>query len=97
MRSVARRRDDVCVEGAVRHLPVGRLLAMDERGVGLRATWHLDRGFLNVSLWRDDTCVETFHLSPADAARLVGFIAEGLADASGAAVAGADIGGAATG
>lgn len=68
------------MEGAVRQLPVGRILAMDERGVGLRATWHLERGFINLSLWRDDTCVETFHLTPADASRLVAFLTEGLAD-----------------
>ena len=52
-------------------LPVGRHLAVDERGVLLRATWRLDHGFINLSLWRDDTCVETFHLTPAAAAELV--------------------------
>lgn len=40
---------------------------MDERRVGLRVTWRLDHGFLNVSPWRDHTCVETFHPTPADA------------------------------
>ena len=44
--------------------------------------WHLDRGFLNVSLWRDDVCVETFHLAPNDAARLAAFIADGLFQAA---------------
>ena len=63
-------------------LPVGRELFVDERGVGLRATWHLDHGFVNVSIWRDDACTETFHLSVTDAARLVGFLAEGLAEAT---------------
>lgn len=58
-----------------------RHLAVDERGVGLRITWHLDRGILNLSLWREDRCVETFHLTPAEAGRLVGFVATGLADA----------------
>jgi hypothetical protein len=70
------------MEAEVRQLPVGRLLAVDERGIGMRATWHLDKGFLNVSLWRDDVCVETFHLAPGDAARLAAFIAEGLFDAA---------------
>jgi len=70
------------MEAEIRELPVGRLLAVDERGIGLRATWHLDQGFLNVSLWRNDVCVETFHLAPADAARLASFIAEGLFDAA---------------
>lgn len=68
--------------GAVYRPPAHcRHLAVDERGVGLRATWHLDRGFLNLSLWREDRCVETFHLTPAEAGRLVGFLATGLADA----------------
>ncbi len=69
-------------EAVVRDLPVGRLLAVDERGVGLRVTWRLDHGFINLSLWRADRCVETFHLTPADAAQLVSFIVSGLADAA---------------
>jgi hypothetical protein len=70
------------MEAEVRQLPVGRLLAVDDRGVGMRATWHLDKGFLNVSLWRGDACVETFHLAPKEAARLAAFIADGLFDAA---------------
>lgn len=69
------------VDAEVRHLPAGRILALDERGIGLRCTWHLERGFINLSLWRDDTCVETFHLAPADAADLVSFLVTGLAEA----------------
>ncbi len=73
--------------GAVHRLPVrSRYLAVDERGSGLRATWHPDRGLVNLSLWRDDRCVETFHLTPAEAGRLVGFLVDGLADAAGASV-----------
>lgn len=67
---------------AAYQLPVRRRhLALDERGIGLRATWHLELGFVNVSLWRDDRCVETFHLTPAEAARLVDFLVSGLAGA----------------
>jgi hypothetical protein len=58
-----------------------RHLAIDERGIGLRATWRLERGFVNLSLWRHDRCVETFRLTPAEASRLVRFIVEGLARA----------------
>lgn len=58
-----------------------RHLAIDERGIGLRATWRLERGFVNISLWRQDRCVETFRLTPAEASRLVGFLVEGLARA----------------
>src|SRR4051794_20833211 len=68
--------------GAVDELPVRRRhFAIDERGIGLRATWHFGRRIVNLSLWRQDRCVETFHLTPSEAARLVGFIATGLADA----------------
>ena len=83
--------------GRVHHLPVGRELFVDERGVGLRATWHLEHGFVNVSIWRDDVCTETFHLSVADAARLVGFLAEGLGEATTSFLAERDAGSAAPG
>jgi len=62
------------------HVP-GRHLAVDERGIGLRATWHVERGFVNLSLWRNDRCVETFHLTPVEAGRLIGFLVSRLADA----------------
>jgi hypothetical protein len=58
-----------------------RHLAIDERGIGLRATWRLEHGFVNLSLWRHDRCVETFRLTPAEASRLIGFLVEGLARA----------------
>ncbi len=58
-----------------------RHLAVDERGTGLRATWRLELGFVNLSLWRRDFCVETFRLTPAEASRLIGFLVEGLARA----------------
>ena len=57
-----------------------RHLAVDERGVGLRATWHLARGLVNLSLWRGDRCIETFHLTRVQAGQLVGFLVSGLAD-----------------
>ena len=58
-----------------------RHLAIDERGIGLRATWRLELGFVNLSLWRHDVCVETFRLTPAEASRLISFLVEGLARA----------------
>lgn len=68
--------------GAVRQPQVLlRHFALDERGVGLRATWHAEHGFVNLSLWSDDRCIQTFHLTPAEAARLVGFLAGVLAGA----------------
>jgi hypothetical protein len=71
--------------GEVRQLPVGRALFVDERGVGLRATWHPERGIVNVSVWRENRCTETFWLSLADAGRLASFLVTGLADAATAA------------
>ena len=68
--------------GEVRQLPVGRALFVDDRGLGLRATWHPERGIVNLSVWREDRCVETFWLSLADAGRLASFLVAGLADAS---------------
>jgi hypothetical protein len=56
-----------------------RHLAVDERGSGLRATWHPERGIVNLSLWRGDICVETFRLTPAETGRLIGFLADSLA------------------
>jgi len=68
--------------GAVYELPAHRRhLAIDEHGVGLRATWHPERGFVNLSLWSSDRCVQTFHLTPVEAGRLIGFLAGVLADA----------------
>jgi hypothetical protein len=64
-----------------------RFRAVDERGKVLQVTSRLDRGFVNVSLWRQDhaagavRCVETFHLEPAEVGRLTGFLVESLAAA----------------
>ena len=63
---------------------------VDDRGNGLRATWHPERGIVNLSLWRDDRCVETFWLPVADAGRLVSFLADSLTDAALRAVEGTD-------
>jgi hypothetical protein len=66
----------------VHELPVTpRHLAVDERGVGLRATWHPDLALVNLSLWSGGRCVQTFHLTAVEVGRLVGFLAGVLADA----------------
>jgi hypothetical protein len=74
----------------VRALPVGRAFFADERGVVMRTTWHLDRGFLNLSIWRDNLCVSTFQLAVADTARLVGFLVDGLGEATSVLVGGCE-------
>ena len=60
---------------------VERYLAVDDEGRGLRATWRPAHGFVNVSLWRGTTCVETFHLTPRDASDLVAFLVGAFAAA----------------
>lgn len=65
---------------------VTRHLAKDERGVGLRATWRPNYGFVNLSLWRDLRCTEAFHLTPVEAANLIAFLASSLASAAPAPV-----------
>jgi hypothetical protein len=57
---------------------MGRYLAVDEQGRGLRATWRPDRGFTNVSLWEGNVCVETFHLSAQQMGELIAFLGMGL-------------------
>lgn len=58
---------------------LARYFAVDERGTGMRATWRPAHGFVNLSLWRDEECIETFHLSPTEAAALVSFLTHSLA------------------
>jgi hypothetical protein len=59
---------------------MGSTWLLDDRGVALKATWRMSYGFINLSIWRDDRCVETFHLTPRDAANLIGFLVNGLAE-----------------
>jgi len=48
-------------------------MMFDEQRILFRATWKPRLRFFNISLWRDDRVVETFHLSPEDAVRLTAF------------------------
>ena len=63
-------------------LSAARAFFADVRGRGLRLTWHPERGLVNLSLWRDDQCVETFWLPLADVPELVGFLVDGLGQAA---------------
>jgi hypothetical protein len=71
-------------------LPLGRALFVDERGRGLRVTWHHEQGMVNLSMWRDDRCVETFRLPVADVAALVNYLVDGLGEAAEAGTTGVD-------
>lgn len=48
----------------------------------LRVSWHAEAGCVVLSTWRDAHCVATTRLAPADAARLIGVLAQGLASAA---------------
>ena len=66
----------------VYELPTGRVLFSDEQGRVLRATWHLDQRLVNLSVWNNDRCTETFRLSLGDAAQFIAFLVEGVTDAT---------------
>jgi hypothetical protein len=69
--------------GEVHHLPTpGRAFFIDDCGRVLRASWHLDLGLVNLSVWQGDRCTDSFPLPAHDAARLIGYLADGLAAAS---------------
>jgi hypothetical protein len=61
--------------------PLERFLSVDDKGVGMRASWRPAHGFVNLSLWQGDRCVEAFHLPPAEVARLTAFLATSLTGA----------------
>ena len=62
-------------------LPVQGRWAWDARGEGraVRVSTHAESGVVNLSLWREDTCVGTARLRPDDVAELVTGLSEGLA------------------
>lgn len=71
--------------------PPRRTLFIDERGAGMRVTWHAERRFVVLSLWHGDTCVGTFRLTVEEAARLAAFLVGHLGSlAAGAPAAGPD-------
>jgi hypothetical protein len=62
-------------------IPLHGRWAWDMRGDGraVRVSTHVESGLLNVSLWRGNACVGTARLRPAEAARLVTGLSDGLA------------------
>ena len=61
--------------------PVHGHWAWDARGDGraVRVSAHPESGLLNLSFWRQDTCVGTARLRPDEAAALVAGLTDGLA------------------
>jgi hypothetical protein len=53
---------------------------LDERGTGLRVTWHPERDLVVLSVWQGDACVGTFRMSVQDVPRLSGLLAAALGD-----------------
>jgi hypothetical protein len=56
---------------------------VDPRGPARRmgVANHADHGLVILSLWAGDTCTATFRMPVADAARMIGVLADGLAAA----------------
>jgi hypothetical protein len=63
-------------------LPAHGHWAWDARGGGraVRVSTHRESGLLNLSLWREDTCVGTARLRPDEAAALISGLTDGLAE-----------------
>jgi hypothetical protein len=53
---------------------------LDERGAGLRVTWHPERDLVVLSIWQDDRCVGTFRMPVRNVPRLSGLLAAALGD-----------------
>ena len=53
---------------------------LDERGTGLRVSWHPERDLVVLSVWQDDRCVGTFRMPVQDIPRLSGLLAAALTD-----------------
>jgi hypothetical protein len=61
-------------------LSTRRDMFLDERGAGLRVTWHPERDLVVLSVWQGDSCVGTFRMSVQDVPRLSGLLAAALGD-----------------
>jgi hypothetical protein len=53
---------------------------LDERGTGLRVSWHPERDLVVLSVWQGDSCIGTFRMSVQDVPRLSGLLAAALGD-----------------
>jgi hypothetical protein len=64
----------------VQGLPTRRDVFVDQRGAGLRVTWHPERDLVVLSVWHDQSCVGTFRMAIQDVPRLSGLLAATLGD-----------------
>jgi len=61
------------------HRPGGWVLDRRGLGRGVRVTHHPELGVVNLSVWRESTCVGTVHLTGAATAQLIGALSTELA------------------
>ena len=76
------RQEDRSSMGDVIALPLPCAVALpDVRGEhrAMQVTWHERDNVFVVSMWRSGSCVASVHLAPAEAAALIGALADGLA------------------
>ena len=66
--------------GNLRGLPTRRDVFIDQRGVGLRVTWHPEQDVVVLSVWHEDRCAGSFRLPVQDVPRLSGLLAATLGD-----------------
>jgi hypothetical protein len=64
---------------------------MRRDGKYLRCTWHGDRQAFVLSTWDGDVCTGATRVGPADGARLLSVLADGVADAAGTPVVAGDV------
>jgi hypothetical protein len=69
--------------GDVRPLPRRQEIFVDERGVGLRVTWHPERELVVLSVWHGEVCTGSFRLPVAELPRLGGFLTAVFGDWAG--------------
>jgi hypothetical protein len=68
---------------AVKNLPAldtRREVFIDQRGIGLRVTWHPEQELLVLSVWDDDRCVGTFRMPVEDVPRMKALLSAALGD-----------------
>jgi hypothetical protein len=57
-----------------------REVFIDQRGIGLRVTWHPEQDLLVLSVWDDDRCVGTFWMPAEDVPRMKALLSAALGD-----------------
>jgi hypothetical protein len=64
-------------------MPRRQEVFVDERGVGLRLTWHPERELVVLSVWHDRLCTASFRFPVEELPRLGGFLTAVFGDWAG--------------